>query len=37
MKLARNSIMYLSLALHVEEDSKPKGDELIMSTEVPLK
>ncbi|WP_255562285.1 LA2681 family HEPN domain-containing protein [Rahnella sp. PD12R] len=37
MKLARNSIMYLSLALHVEEKSNPEGDELFIVTEVPLR
>jgi len=37
MKLARNSIIYLSLALHLEEQSKPQWDGVIMPTEVPLK
>jgi len=37
MKLARNSIMYLSLAIHFEEKGKPKNDALIMSREVPLR
>lgn len=37
MKLARNSIMYLSLAIHVEEKNKPNNDALIMHQEVPLK
>lgn len=37
MKLARNSIMYLSLAIHLEEQNKPDIDGLMMSREVPLK
>lgn len=37
MKLARNSIIYLSLALHLEEQSKPRTDGLVMPTVVPLK
>ena len=37
MKLARNSIMYLSLAIHFEEQNKPDNDGLIMFREVPLK
>ncbi|MDR6348510.1 LA2681 family HEPN domain-containing protein [Pantoea sp. SORGH_AS_0659] len=37
MKLARNSLIYLSLALHFEEQSKPKSDGLVMPTVVPLK
>lgn len=37
MKLARNSIMYLSLAIHLEEQNKPNNDALMMTREVPLK
>lgn len=37
MKLARNSIMYLSLAIHVEEKNKPDNGALMMPKEVPLK
>ncbi|MCY7296744.1 LA2681 family HEPN domain-containing protein [Alteromonas sp. a30] len=37
MKLARNSIMYLSMAIHLEEKGKPKNDALIMSKKVPLR
>ncbi|MBD0784286.1 hypothetical protein FX995_21680 [Pseudoalteromonas flavipulchra] len=37
MKLARNSIMYLSLAIHVEEKNKPDNGEVMMPIEVPLK
>lgn len=37
MKLARNSIIYLSLAIHLEEQSKPRTDGLVMPTDVPLK
>ncbi len=37
MKLARNSIIYLSLALHFEEQSKPRSDGFIMPTVVPLR
>lgn len=37
MKLARSSIMYLSLAIHVEEQNKPDDGVLRMSREVPLK
>lgn len=37
MKLARNSIIYLSLALHLEEQSKPQPDGLVMPTVVPLR
>lgn len=37
MKLARNSIMYLSLAIHVEEQNKPDSGVLMMPKEVPLK
>ncbi|WP_205068310.1 LA2681 family HEPN domain-containing protein [Photobacterium phosphoreum] len=37
MKLARNSIMYLSLAIHVEEQNKSDNGALIMPQEVPLK
>lgn len=37
MKLARNSIIYLSLTLHLEEQSKPQTDGLVMPTVVPLK
>jgi hypothetical protein len=36
MKLARNSIMYLSLALHFEEQKRPK-EGLYLPTAVPLK
>lgn len=37
MKLARNSIIYLSLAIHLEEQSKPKTDGFVMPTAVPLR
>lgn len=37
MKLARNSIMYLSLAIHIEEQNQLDTDKLIMHREVPLK
>jgi hypothetical protein len=37
MKLARNSIMYLALAIQVEEQNKPDDGVLMMSREVPLK
>jgi len=37
MKLARNSIIYLSLALHVEEKNRPEPDGFIMPMDVPLK
>ncbi len=37
MKLARNSIMYLSLAIHVEEQNKSDNSALMMPKEVPLK
>lgn len=37
MKLARNSIMYLSLAIHVEEKNKPDNGAVMMPIEVPLK
>ncbi len=37
MKLARNSIMYLSLAIHFEEKNKPDDGVIRMSKEVPLK
>lgn len=37
MKLARNSIIYLSLALHLEEQGKPISDGLVMPTVVPLR
>ncbi|EOV0995832.1 LA2681 family HEPN domain-containing protein [Edwardsiella piscicida] len=37
MKLARNSIIYLSLAIHLEEQSKPQSDGLVMPTVVPLR
>lgn len=37
MKLTRNSIMYLSLAIHKEEKDKPKDDALILPRHVPLK
>lgn len=37
MKLARNSIIYLSLALHLEEQSKPRSNGLVMPTVVPLR
>ncbi|CAH7012918.1 conserved hypothetical protein [Vibrio chagasii] len=37
MKLARNSVMYLSLAIHVEERNKPDNGALMMPKEVPLK
>lgn len=37
MKLARNSIMYLSLAIHVDERNKVHEDELVMPVEVPLR
>ena len=37
MKIARNSIMYLSLAIHVEEKNKPDNGALSMHKEVPLK
>jgi hypothetical protein len=37
MKLARSSLMYLSLAIHVEEQNKPKDRLLMMPKEVPLK
>jgi hypothetical protein len=36
IKLARNSIMYLSLALHFEEKTRP-GEELYLPMDVPLK
>jgi len=36
MTLARNSIMYLSLAIHLDEKTKPKTG-LTMSREIPLK
>lgn len=37
MKLVRNSIMYLSLAIHLEEKNKPDNDALTISREVLLK
>lgn len=37
MKLTRNSIMYLSLAIQKEEEDKPKDDIIIVSNHVPLK
>lgn len=37
MKLARNSIMYLSLAIHLEEQNKPDIDGLMMSRAMTLK
>lgn len=37
MKLARNSIMYLSLAIHVNERNRPEVDSLTMDRKVPLK
>ena len=37
IKLARNSIMYLSLAIHVEEKNKPDNGAVMMPIEVPLK
>ncbi|WP_313112988.1 LA2681 family HEPN domain-containing protein [Pseudescherichia sp.] len=37
MRLARNSIIYLSLAIHYEEQCKPKSDGLVMPTVVPLR
>lgn len=37
MKLVRNSIMYLSLAIHLEERNKPKNDRLAINLETPLK
>lgn len=37
MKLARNSVMYLSLAIHAEERNKPDNGALMMPKEVPLK
>lgn len=37
MKLTRNSIMYLSLAIQTEEQKKKIGNEIIMSVPVPLK
>lgn len=37
MKLARSSIMYLSLAIHVEEQNKPDKGVLMMPKVVPLK
>ncbi|QFU25327.1 hypothetical protein FS418_14935 [Shewanella sp. YLB-09] len=37
MKLARSSIMYLSLAIHVEEKNKPDKGVLMIPKEVPLK
>ena len=37
MKLARNSIMYLSLAIHIEEQNKLDIDTLMMPREVPLR
>ncbi len=37
MRLARNSIMYLSLAIHVEEQNKPDDGKLMMPRDVPLK
>lgn len=37
MKIARNSIIYLALALHFEEQNKPKSDGFVMPTEVPLR
>lgn len=36
-RLARNSLMYLSLAVHYEEKNKPVDDMLILRREVPLK
>ena len=36
IKLARNSIMYLSLALHFEEKKRP-GEGLYLPMDVPLK
>jgi copper chaperone CopZ len=37
MKLARNAIMYLSLAIHVEEQNKPNDGSLMAPKEVPLR
>lgn len=37
MKLARNSIMYLSLAIHFEERNKSDNDAFIISKDVPLR
>lgn len=37
MRLARNSIMYLSLAIHLEEQNKPDSDKLVLLRKVPLK
>ncbi|HGJ5903735.1 MAG TPA: LA2681 family HEPN domain-containing protein [Arsenophonus apicola] len=37
MKLVRNSIMYLALALHMEEKNKPEHEGAVFSREVPMK
>ncbi|WP_435980287.1 LA2681 family HEPN domain-containing protein [Psychrobacter sp. DM4] len=37
MKLVRNSIMYMSLAIHLEERNKLKDDRPVISRETPLK
>lgn len=37
MRLARNAIMYLSLAIHLEEQNKPNHGMPMMSRDVPLK
>lgn len=37
MKLARNSIMYLSLAIHFEQKNKLDDDDIIIPREVPLR
>lgn len=37
IELVRNSIMYMSLAIHLEERNKPKDDRLLISRETPLK
>lgn len=37
MKITRNSIMYLSLAIHAQEQNKPNNGALMMHKEVPLK
>lgn len=37
MRLARNSIMYLSLAIHFEERNRIDNDALVLPREVPLK
>lgn len=36
-RLVRNSLMYLSLAVHFEESNKPESDDLTLEREVPLR